>query len=459
MCLTLIPWLAAGADLHVTSSLWAQGYSVPRRDGSFLKRRRLVEDLGLSIWNLVPGADDPYYQGPRLSLRFDFRLNTDAGITGDEVRPSVEEAYVPGAKPLLMQLMHARLDIENLWKGRLDIGVGRLVRVDSLGLFALDGAESVLSLPAGVELATYLGLEVRGGQILGYDALELDGTDNGGRDDLLNGLYSDRSDPEPRLAMGAELSAAPWTFIDAAVGFRAVGLGDTLADERIGASLIVGHRPLRAEVDGVYSVLLLAPESLTARLVASFGNVVTASAGYEYWKPLFEADSIFNMFDLDPRNDLVLRVSARLSEELSAAVWGNGRLAKGSAGVDGEASDSPLLGLGGGLGIDHRAVSRHLALRLSTRREWGEQRSSAEIGGEQRLLSSGRAWISLRTSVWRVDDDFYHGPAETFGGYVASLRYSFARGATVLAELEHYVGAGIGSRVTGLGLLRLDLWQ
>ncbi|MCU0664240.1 MAG: hypothetical protein MUC50_18170 [Myxococcota bacterium] len=459
VCLCTLTLPARAVDQHLTSELSAQGYSVPRKDGEFLKQRRFVEDLGLSVWNLLPGSDSPYYRGPRLSFILDFRLSADAGLRSSEARPSVEDAYIPGAQPLEMQLLQARLAIEDLWNKRLDVSLGRLLRVDSLGLFALDGVQTVLTLPLHLELATYLGFEVRGGQVLGYDALELDGTDSGGRDDLLAGQYKDRLDPEPRLAIGTELAVSPTSFVYAALGFRAVGVGDALADQRIGGSLTLGNRPLRAELDAVYSVLLQKAESLGGRLVAKLGDPVTVSLGYEFWNPVFEADSIFNMFDLDPRNDLVVRVEARLSDALIAALWGNGRLAKGSAGVDGKREDSPLLGLGGGAGLDHRTPSRHLALRLSTMREWGEQRSSGEIGGEQRLLKSGRAWFGLRTSLWRVDSDFSPGPAVTFGGYVASVRFAFARGAQLLGEVEHYVGGGKGSRVTGLGLLRLDLWR
>lgn len=453
------PLPAGAVNQHVTSELYAQGYSVPRRDGSFLKRRRFVQDLGLSVWNLLPGSDHPYHQGPRLSFELDFRLNTDVGISGDEVRPSVENAYVPGAQPLRMQLMLGRLLIEDLWDGRLDVHLGRLLRIDSLGLLALDGAETVLSLPGNLELSTYLGWEVRGGHLFGYDALELDGTDSGGRNDLASGTYPDRSDPVSRLAMGAELFASFFSFADLSIGFRSIGLGSSLADQRVGGALILGRQPLRAELDAVYSLLMLEPESLGARLVASLGRHMTASLGYELWNPIFEADSIFNMFALDSRNDLVVRIEARLTEVLSAALWGNGRLAQDSPGVDGEKSDSPLLGLGGGAGLNHRTPSRHLAIRVTTMREWGEQRSSGEIGGEQRLLPSGRAWLGLRTSVWRIDDDFHPRPAVTLGGYVASLRFAFARGAQVLLELEHYVGGGAASRLTGLGLLRLDLWR
>ena len=95
---------AAGYDQQVTSTLWAQGYSVPAGDGGLISRRRLIEDLHLAAWNLVPGSDDPYYRGPLISLEMQLRLDTDFAVTERESRINDEASYVPNLTPLQADL-------------------------------------------------------------------------------------------------------------------------------------------------------------------------------------------------------------------------------------------------------------------------------------------------------------------------------------------------------------------
>jgi hypothetical protein len=456
-------WASAAAwayDQQISSQLWAEGYSVPARDGSWIRRRRLVEELRLGAWNLLPGSDDPYYRGPHLSIQLALRLDTDFAVNEAERNPGDEASYVPGVTPLQMDALTALVDVRGLWNQTLDLTAGRQIHLDTLGFFAFDGVTTRLHFPFGSSLTTYLGYEVRGGNVLGYDDLELDGTDSGGRKQLERDRYPDRREPERRLAVGGEIGISPWTWVDAGVGFRTVGLSGPLADERVGGRLTLGGTPLLVDSRVVASLLVAELTEAETVLAVTPWQWLTVAAEYRLYRPVFEGDSIFNVFDLAPQNDAGGRIDLRLTEALSLAGWGFARLAPGSAGIEGEDDDAVVAGAGGGLGSAFRSPVRELALRLSGVQEWGEKRLGGEIGGAHGFWHR-RLWLGVRVALWHVDDNFSERLSGTTGGYLASLRYRLTKGATVRAEFEQYVGGGLtgDSRFAALVFLDLDLWR
>lgn len=461
---------ARGYDQQVNSTLWAEGYSVPARDGSMTSRRRIVEDLHLAAWNLLRDEADPYYQGPRLSIELGLRLDTDFAVGADESDPGDASAYIPGLRPLQMDVMFAYVDARGLWDGSLDVRAGRQIRLDTLGYFAFDGAEMVVYLPIGLSLSTFVGYEVRGGDMLGYDQLELDGVDSGGRDELEADRYADRVDPEPRMAVGTEISVAPVRWLDVGFSVRAVGLSQQLADQRLGGRLTLGTRPVRAFGRVVWSPMLDRQDDLgeafveqtlvseaDAELEVTPHDALSVLAEYHLYRPTFEADSIFNVFDLMPQNDLGGRIVGRAGP-FGVSLWGFARLADQSAGLSGDETDTWASGAGGGLGGNYRTLTNRLSARLSGLREWGETRIGAELGGGHGFLN-GRLWTGLRGSYWHIADSFSEKLSGDVIGYVASVRVRVAQGAEVLGEFENYYGGGLEPRFVVLGLLQLELWR
>ncbi len=418
-----------------------------------------MEDLYLGAWNLLPNSDDPYYRGPRLSIEVSLRLDTDFGVGRNESSSTADLYYVPGLMPMQVEAMIAYVDARGLWSDTLDVRAGRQVRVDTLGFFAFDGVETRFHFPGGIGFDTYFGYEVRGGQALGYNQLELDGTDNGGRHGMESDRYPDRTEPSPRPAIGIVLSLNPWSWLDAGVSFRAVGLSMPLADERVGGRIGLGGEPVRAEGRVVWSPLVDTLSEADAELAVTPWDPVVFSVDYHYFKPVFEGDSIFNVFDLSSQNDLGGRIAVRMSERLTSAVWGFTRLADGSAGLDGESSDSLVSGAGGGLGGNYRTPVRELSARVSLLQEWGESRIGGEIGGGQAVLTGNRLWLRIRCSVWHIDDSFSEYLSGNLAGYILSARLRLSKGAHLLGEFEHYVGSGRDQRFTALALLQLDLWR
>ena len=472
LVLPLLPAKTAnGSTQEVTSTLSAEGYSVPAADGSSISRRRFVEDLRLSAWDLLPGSADPYYRGPRLSLELELRLNTDFAVARSESDPDVAAGYSPGTRPLEMDAVIAYLSAVGLWNGALDARGGRQIRLDTVGFTAFDGLEATLHLPAGISISPFLGYEVRGGDLLGYDELELDGVDSGGRRGLEAERYPSRIDPEPRLAFGTEIGFSPRRWLDAAAAVRVVGLSQEVADQRVGGRIDAGQGPVRAHVRAVWSPLLDRQDDFAA--AAAEGTAVseadaelsiapidplTVTAEYHLYRPVFEADSIFNVFDLTPRRDVGGRVDVDVTRATSVAVWGFTRLADESAGLDGDSEDSLLAGAGGGLGTTHRTARRSAAARVTGTREWGESRVGVELGGGHGFLDN-RIWLALRGTYWHIDDGLSSLFSGDIVGYLASVRVRLLEGAHVGAEFENYYGGGVGPRFVALGILQLDLWR
>ncbi len=452
---------AAAYDQQVSSSLSVEGYTVYSRGGKTLSRRRVVGDLNLGAWNLLPDETDPYYRGPRLSIVLSLRIMGDMGVGKSESSPISKLSYVPGAEPLMLNFMSGYLDARGFWKDTLDVRLGRQVRLDTLGFFAMDGIDTRLRLP-GMELTSYLGLEVRGGQLFGFDNFELDGTDRGSRKDLGADRYPDRQEPESRTAAGCELVLSPWRWIEAAGAFRVVGIindAGKMADERAGGRLLLHADIFQASGRAVYSTMINAVSEADGEIGIAPLPSLGVFADYHHYKPSFEGDSIFNVFDTQPQNDLGGRVEVDLLKKVDLAVWGFARLADGSGGLSGDENDAWVAGAGGGIGANYRTVERSLSGRFSLVKEWGEQRIGAEIGGGHAFLRTNRLWLAFRLSYWHIDDAFSELYKGDVAGYVLSGRFNIAHGLYFLGEFEHYVGDGRPSRLTGFALLHMDLWR
>lgn len=446
-------------DQQVTSNLWAEGYTVYSPNGEQIRSRRIVEDLYLGAWNLIPNSNDPYYRGPRLSIELALRLDTDFAVESGESNRDSELNYVPGLTPIQFDLMIAYVDIQDLWRGRLDVRFGRQIRIDTIGFFAFDGIETSLRLPIHLKLAGFIGFEVRGGQAMGWDALELDGTDTGGQNKMESDRYPDRKEPKSRLAVGVEAVFTPVTWAEAALAYRVVGLSMPLVDERLAGQISLGKDSVRGRGRVQWSPLLNQINEIEVEVAVTPWDMVSFVIDYNMFRPIFEADSIFNIFHLSHQNDLGGRVDLRILPRLKAAVWGFARLADESAGVDGAGTDELIAGAGGGIGGHYATSDRELSLRLSMAEEWGEKQIGGEIGMGKGFLANGRLWLRLRCSVWHITDAFSEFMSGNLAGYVASFKFRLADNAYVLAELEHYVGSDRGQRFYALALLQLDLWR
>jgi hypothetical protein len=188
-------------------------------------------------------------------------------------------------------------------------------------------------------------------------------------------------------------------------------------------------------------------------------EVFTVIVDYHRFEPAFEGDSIFNVFDLAPQNDLGGRLELRLHETVDVATWGFVRFSKESAGLFGDSEDALVSGAGGGVGGNYRTRKRAVSLRLTYLRDWGESRVGAELGGGHGFMARQRLWLAFRLSFWHLEDDFSEQFRGNTAGYVLSGRFRIAHQAHFLVEFEHYMGDGRDTRFYALALLQMDLWR
>jgi len=458
-------------DHQISSELWAEGYSIRAADGREIARRNIVEDLHMAVWNLLPGSADPWYDGPHLSVELNLQLGGDWGVERVETRRSEPGRYTPGLQNLDARAVFAFVSVNGLRDGAFDVRAGRQIRLDTIGFTAHDGVELVAHLPAGFALSSFIGREVQGGRPLGDDSLEMDGVDNGGRDDIDDAWFAQRTEPTPTLAFGSELSFVPDRHFDGAVAIRLLGLngrpvartwGGRLSThhERIRSSLLVIANPLFDRRDDLSAAIREGSAVTEAEASIEVSPVASLWVGVEYllYRPVFSADSIFNIFDLIPRRDLGLRAEQRLGERLTMAAWSYIRFEERSGGLTGHEADARVSGAGGGLGADYQRTVHRLSVRFNVQREWGAGRVGVETGGWRGLFDN-RLLLGLRASFWHVDDALMGGALGNIAGWVMSARYAIASGAQVLGELENYFGGGQGPRLSALLILQLDLWK
>jgi hypothetical protein len=247
-------------------------------------------------------------------------------------------------------------------------------------------------------------------------------------------------------------------WLDAAAAVEAVGLNGPVASQEVGGRMSLGGEPILVDGRAVWNAMLEVLGEADAELAVTPVDALTLAAEYRFYRPTFEGNSIFNVFDLAAENDAGGRIEVRPVREVSLAGWGFARMADGSGGLDGRAADALVSGAGGGLGGTYRTLARSLSLRLSSVWEWGEKRLGAEAGAGQAFWNR-RLWLALRLSTWHLDDSFSSRLSGNLAGYVLSGRFTLTDGAVVSGEFEHYVGGGADQRFTALAILEIEVWR
>src|SRR5688500_2609816 len=200
---------ARAYEARVSAQHEAQFYGVQSPFGSpAVLRRRHTSALGLELYDLGGQGE----RGPRLEFKARLRLDADFGQLQAERDPS-SDRFVPGLEQAPLDVLYAYFDADALCSGTLGLRVGRQLIVDALGFFALDGARLRLSLPLGLELGAYAGLEPRPGlTVLATSRYLGDGVQRGNREGLEAGS-------EPSFLDEARLSPSTGAW------FAARGIG------------------------------------------------------------------------------------------------------------------------------------------------------------------------------------------------------------------------------------------
>jgi hypothetical protein len=176
---------------------------------------------------------------------------------------------------------------------------------------------------------------------------------------------------------------------------------------------------------------------------------------YLLYRPVFMADSIFNIFGIIPKRDLGVRFEKAIGDKLSVSSWGFVRFVMDN--YSKTAETSPLLGAGGGTGANYFYKNRSFSIRLTGQKELDSSRIGIETGGSHGFLNE-TLWLGYRCSFWHTDDQLISYGYGNIAGYAATLKYNISEAARVLGEFENYFGGGRDPRVVLFMALQLDLW-
>jgi hypothetical protein len=465
----------ARAEPEVRSDTYAQLYELRSPTGqTVLTRRRVTTMLGVSGYDLLDRASNP--KNPSLTLRARLRYDADYGANAGEADAQNTERYVPGFERGPMDLMYAYLEGRRFLGGMLGFRLGRQYQTDVLGYWSFDGAEVRVSTPFYCAVEAYGGLEVRGGLPLSSPRFERDGVWRADRERLDPRQYGSLMDSAMAPAWGAAIETMGIPFLSARLTYRKVwstgsaptqpfgdvagpasallGTGPRLSQERLGmsANLSLG-RHSGGQTGFVYDLYSGRPQSWFASYQAYPTERVTLSADYDFVRPIYDADSIWNFFVTMPTHHIGARANLEATRKLSLLI-GAGARAFGNAngpsapGASDARSYVPIEDAAwqasAEVGARYTAGRGRVAWRGDASNGYGGHRLGADLSGE--YLIERRFLLLARASLWRFSDSLRADRSADSFGYVAGLNYLMGPRNSAGVEFEHNTNRLVGDR-------------
>jgi hypothetical protein len=427
---------AFASAFHLEARTEAQVYQIRAWRGAspeepvLLPRRRIVQYLGLTGYELVTGQD--------LGFESSLRIFADFGL------PRGEAAKVDGLHSEEADLLYAfvRYAEKNGFEGRL----GRQVYGDVSDLLVFDGARLRYVSGWGLGAEAYGGLWVKGAGFLASSVYQPEGTRESDERRLEQGVPG--ADPtltalEP--VYGAKLLMEDVKGVSAALGYRrALVLGKTdleraTLEARYGRGLGLGA------VAGVDFDLLRMRLAQARAQVRWDGEQVAVSGEAMRLSPVFSADSIWYWFAFAPRDEARVRVDffprgpLRYYAQGVASLYHTDinsslRLAEAAQ----EPGGPPSYTAGGSAGAALRRGRFRSALDVSYRRGFGGSQLWTDLTAGYGF-GDGRFTLDGRLSVARIDDAFNPLLAGDFFGAQVWASQVLTRAARVSLVLEQNV--------------------
>lgn len=485
------PTSARAYQAEVDAQTIGQAYQLRGLSGSpVLSRRRVTQSLQLGVYDLGSPAEG----GPQLLFRARMRIDADFGLEREEytLQPgSSLDRYVPLLQPAPVEMMYGYLEGKRYAGGWLSFKLGRQYLVDPLGWYSFDGASFRVTTPAYFAVEAYGGWEVRGGipftttpQIGRY---ELGGVVRTDRSGLPASAYPSIQPQSMAPAWGAAIETVGPHWIHGRLAYRKA--------YNTGAAFVAGGTGLGGpDQMGIYDRTRTSSERLGYGVTATFaelvgvrGNLiydlygarfsnveagvdwmahkrVTLSADYTYFRPIFDADSIFNVFGFEPMDDVSGRVDLDLTDQLNLSADAMVRRYRS------DDPDSALRGVpqvathaapGGGLRVRQRWATARMVLRGNAL--FGDQgrRVGADLSYEKTV--AGRTFLDGRLSLWNFRDrlrtDGAGGSRDaTSVGYVVGAGYKLSNESNAMLQWEHDVNRLVGMRYRVLATLNVRVW-
>ncbi len=462
-------------DAEVTANTSAQAYALRSPFGEpLLFRQRVTQTLGLEVFHLLP---DERPGGPEVFVKLRLRFDNDFGVQGSETsfnRSDALSRYVPGLGSAPLDLMYGYVEGRRLAGGWLGFRAGRQYVVDPLGWWSFDGGLVRAGAP-WLFAELYGGFEQRGGLPLSLGRYERDGVWRGDRAELAGqpDVFPSYLEAASAPAWGAALEGGPGAWLHARATYRKVwnrGAAVTrpfaLADgtfasvdeartssERAGVALDATWAERGAVRAGLaYDLYNALVASHFASLDAYLGPKATATLEYDYYRPTFDGDSIWNWFTHSPVSTLDARAALTPLPALDLAATAGARRWASDGGGEGSA---PAL-VDAVVSADARARLGAYGLGARAVGEWGERgrREGLDLFG-QRDLEGGKYFVLARTSLYEWDDALRPERSATSVGYVLGGGWRPAAYADARVEWEHNANRLVGQRYRIVALLNL----
>ena len=324
---TTAAWLAAllalspngwAYDFEVTARTEGYGYQLRRYDGasiSFLNRRRITQYLGLRIFNLLDDGLRPVGRSGRapelIYLHALMRFDTDFGAF---MRPQEPVSELQNNQ---LDLMIGAVEGRNLLRGWLDFTLGRQFDAELMDLFAFDGLRLRVNLPGKLFVESHVGVQTARARPFSAAILEIDGTSGdpsseaisptfgvaGGVDDLVGlslrlAYRGTASKAEPGLVEAPDPEDEIWG-VDEELVFLSLSYRLPVVDLRS----LFGMR---------YNLLTGSFDDVQVALLQRLGRRHHIEVEYLRSRPHFDGDSIFNLFALEPFNEVAGRYALAL---------------------------------------------------------------------------------------------------------------------------------------------------
>jgi hypothetical protein len=484
--LTATSWAANARafEAEVESSTVTQTYALSSPWGSpNIKRSRFLETLALGVYHLEGDKTEP--GGPEIFVKVRMRVDADLGMQQDEYTyDATSNRFVPGLTNAPVDLMYGYVEGRNLAHGYLGFRLGRQYVADSLGWWAFDGGMIHLTTPFFVQAEVYGGLEERGGLPLSTPRFERNGIWRGDRGKFELGFYPQFQSASIAPAYGFAIESAGVSFLHGRFDYRKVYnrgasviamlpdpaatepeppiTGTRVSSERLGYAMDASAANVGGVKGGLVYDLYNAFFSAWYAGADWFGPAgLTIGADYDYFRPTFDADSIFNFFAHSPMRTITGRIDWTASEHFSVAASGGIRTfytygdpttfaTANNPSTEPVALNDTL----GNLAARYRWASGNAGIRSLMEQGDRGKRRGGELYAEKQLL--GRRWsVHGRTSVYDWQDNLRPDRAATSFAYVLGGGFQPSEVVSAGVEWEHDMNRLVGQRYRILAFLNL----
>ncbi|MBN1771930.1 MAG: hypothetical protein JXB32_11745 [Deltaproteobacteria bacterium] len=429
---------ASAARYRIDSRTGALAYPVIGRDGAVVLDERIVQTrLRLQVDDLLevpPDSPDPARE-PDVAIGASLRWFANPGLAGNATDPA-NLRFVPLAQDMALEILWAHVAATHLFGGWFDLRAGRVLHDGPLGWRSDDGAELRFGPFEWLGLTVAGGFENVRGLRLSGSPFAPEGVERWSAEGEGAERYDGNVAPEHRPTLQAmldgRLGPVGW-----AAAYRRTwrSVEGRLAEELLGWEVDVGWGPISgftsARVDLSAGLVADATAELSARLG---GGRHRLEARYEYFRPTFDAESIFWVFAADPFHEATLRYGFPLVGALRGEGWLSARHVEGPGNSGASGLLGPFTDLGGGIGLTLRTEAFSSTLRWKLLR--GATTDLAGADWTVRVPLATRWELFAVASGWQWDDLLREGGYGVGGAGRAGAAVRIVEGVRLEAEAQ-----------------------